>query len=132
MTFGKHLIIDANDCQGDISNKEHIQNFIDDLCELSHMNKKGETIFEFFPPSKFNIEKDIYGWSVVQIISLSNITIHINFISRTIYLDFFTCGIIKKDLIHSLFLTYFKPKNIKKIILNRDAIDLNLPFIENI
>ena len=31
MTFGKHLIIDANECKGDITNKEHIKNFINDL-----------------------------------------------------------------------------------------------------
>lgn len=129
MTFGRHLIIDANDCKGDITNKDNIQNFINDLCELSKMEKKGETIFEYFEDTPFNHQNDLVGYSVVQIISLSNITLHINFLSKTIYFDFFTCGALKTDLIHSLFVNYFNPKTIKKIIIQRDAINLKLPFI---
>lgn len=129
MTWGKHLIIDANECYGNIRDIELIRNFIDDLCELGKMKKKGDLVIEEFEENDFNIRNDLVGYSIVQIISLSNITIHINFISRTIYLDFFTCGTIKEDLIHSLFLNYFNPKTIKKIILNRDAIDLNIPFL---
>jgi len=93
------------------------------------MEKKGETIFEYFEDNKFNRDNDLVGYSVCQIISLSNIVLHINFISKTIYFDFFTCGSLKTDLIHSLFMNYFNPKTIKKIILNRDAIDLKLPYV---
>lgn len=129
MTWGKHLIIDANDCQSDITNKEHIQNFINDLCQLSKMEKKGETIFEYFEDTPFNRQNDLIGYSIVQIISLSNITIHINFLSKTLYMDFFTCGALKTDLIHSLFLNYFHPRTIKKLIIQRDATNPKLPFI---
>lgn len=130
MTFGKHLIIDANMCDEDnIRNLEKIKHFIDDLCELGKMEKKGDLIVEEFPENKFNIENDLVGYSIVQIISLSNITLHINFISRTIYFDFFTCGALKTDLIGVLFNNYFNPKTIKKIILQRDAINLKLPFV---
>lgn len=130
MTFGKHLIIDANLCdEENIKNIEKIKHFIDDLCEIGNMQKKGEMIIEIFPENKFNIDNDLVGYSIVQIISLSNITLHINFISRTIYFDFFTCGILKIDLIENLFNNYFNPKTIKKIILQRDAINQNLPFI---
>lgn len=129
MVFGKHLIIDANECQGEIRDRQHIQNFINDLCELSKMKKKGETIFTYFEDNDYNRCRDIVGWTIIQIISLSNITIHINEISRTIYFDFFTCGEIKEDLINILFQNYFKPKQIKKIILNRDAINNSHPFV---
>lgn len=130
MVFGKHLIIDANlCCEENIKNLEKINNFINDLCEIGKMDKKGEMIVEVFPENKFNIENDLVGYSIVQIISLSNITLHINFISRTIYFDFFTCGALKTDLICVLFTNYFNPKTIKKIILQRDAINQKLPFI---
>ena len=129
MVFGKHLIIDANECNANITNKDHIQDFIDDLCVIGKMEKKGETIFEYFEDNKFNRDNDLVGYSVCQIISLSNIVLHINFISKTIYFDFFTCGDLKIDLIGSLFTNYFNPKTIKKIILNRDAINLKLPFV---
>jgi len=130
MAFGRHLIIDANYCDEDnIKNLDKIKHFIDDLCELGKMEKKGELIVEVFPENKFNIENDLVGYSIVQIISLSSITLHINFISRTIYFDFFTCGILKTDLINVLFNNYFNPKTIKKIILQRDAVYLKLPFV---
>lgn len=129
MVFGKHLIIDANECSGEIRSIEKITNFIDDLCEIGQMQKKGDLIIEEFEENQFNINNDLIGYSIVQIISLSNITIHINFISRTIYFDFFTCGKIKEGLIVALFKNYFNPKTIKKIILQRDAINLKLPFV---
>ena len=129
MVFGKHLIIDANGCDEDnIRNIEKIKHFIDDLCEIGKMEKKGDLIIEEFLETKFNIDNDLVGYSIVQIISLSNITLHINFISKTIYFDFFTCGALKTDLINVLFQNYFNPKTIKKIILQRDAINLKLPF----
>lgn len=130
MVFGKHLIIDASGCDEDnMKNNEKIKHFIDDLCEIGKMEKKGNLIIEEFPETKFNIDNDLVGVSVVQIISLSNITLHINYISKTIYFDFFTCGALKTDLIGVIFNNYFNPKTIKKIILQRDAINLKLPFL---
>ena len=132
MVFGKHIIIDANECdEKKIKDLHHIKNFIDVLCNVGKMEKKGDLIIELFPETKFNIIRDLVGYSIVQIISLSNITLHINFYSRTIYFDFFTCGKLKENTIMSLFYIYFSPKTIKKIKLNRDAIDIYLPFVIN-
>lgn len=119
--FGTHLILDADCCEGDISNKKHIQKFINELVEKMGMKKVGETIFEYFEDNEYNRERDIVGYSVVQIISLSNITIHINEISRTIYLDVFTCGNLDETQVCLLFSDYFNAKKIKKQIISRDA-----------
>jgi S-adenosylmethionine/arginine decarboxylase-like enzyme len=131
MTFGKLLIIDANLCdEENIKNLEKIRHFIDDLCEIGKMEKKGDMIVEVFPDTKFNIENDLVGYSIVQIISLSNITLHINFISRTIYFDYFTCSKdLKENEVINLFTNYFNPKTIKKITLQRDATNQKLPFL---
>ena len=132
MVFGKHIIIDANECdEKKIKDLNNIKNFIDVLCRVGNMQKKGDLIVEFFPETKFNIKRDLVGYSIVQIISLSNITLHINFYSRTIYFDFFTCGSLRKNIIMILFYIYFSPKTIKKIMLNRDAIDTDLSFVIN-
>jgi len=130
MVFGTHLIIDAK-CEGNITDKNHIQNFIDELVEDMGMKKVNNTIFEYFIPNEYNIERDIVGYSVVQIISLSSITIHINEISKTIYCDCFTCSQLDKERVINIFKKYFEPISIKTIELKRDAIDLNLPFVEN-
>ena len=85
------------------------------------MKKVGETIFEYFEDHDYNRERDIVGYSVVQIISLSNITIHINEISKTVYLDVFTCGDFDDTKIGLIFSDYFQAQKIKKRILTRDA-----------
>ena len=92
MVFGTELILDCAGCEGNITDKEHIQKFIDELVEKMGMKKKGDTMFQYFQDDEYNRERDIVGYSVVQIISLSNITLHINEISKTFYVNIFTCG----------------------------------------
>jgi S-adenosylmethionine/arginine decarboxylase-like enzyme len=119
--FGSIFMLDASGCNGNITSKEHIQKFIDNLVDLMEMKKKGDTIYEYFDDNEYNRERDIVGYSVVQIISLSNITIHINEISRTIYLDIFTCGELDETKISILFSDYFLPLKIKKNMVIIDA-----------
>jgi len=132
--FGIHFILDADQCKGDLQDKKHIQSFIDTLVDKLDMKKKGETVFEYVITYNkvvkvrqrklnkfFEDNPDIVGWSVVQIISLSNITIHINEISRTIYLDVFTCGDLDDSKVTLLVSDFFKPTKIKKQIIYRDA-----------
>ena len=129
ITWGKHFIIDANKCEGNITCIENINNFITDLCRVGGMTKKGNLIVENFPDNQYNRERDLVGYSVVQIVSLSNVTLHINFISKTIYMDWFTCGELNEDKVINLFKYYFRPETIKTILLNREAIDANVPFV---
>ena len=70
--FGVHLMIDANNCNGYITNRNHIQKFIDVLVEALGMNKKGETVFEWFDYNECNIERDIVEWSVTLKETLSS------------------------------------------------------------
>ncbi len=130
MVFGKHIIIDANECnENKIKDLDNIKYFIDVLCKVGNMEKKGDLIIELFPENDFNIKNDLVGYSIVQIISLSNITLHINFISKTVYFDYFTCSKdLKENEVINLFTNCFNPKTIKKIILQRDAINSELPF----
>ena len=39
--FGTHLILDADDCQGKINDRKHIQSFIDTLVKEMGMKKVG-------------------------------------------------------------------------------------------
>ena len=119
--FGKHFIIDAGGCVGELRDISHIQEFIDTLVAKLGMNKKGETIFEYFEDNDYNRDRDIVGWSVVQIISLSSIVIHINEISKTIYLDVFTCGDLDDLTVTLHFSEYFRASKIKKQVITRDA-----------
>ena len=119
--FGTHLIIDCDKCEGKLNDKQHIQEFIDKLVELMKMKKMGDTAFIYFENNEYNQERDIVGYTVFQCISLSNITMHINEISKTIYLDVFSCSELDDIEIALLFSDYFKPTKMKKQRLIRDA-----------
>ena len=119
--FGNELLMDAYNCLGNLNKKEYIQLFIDELVMKTGMKKKGKTIFEYFEDNEFNRERDIVGYSVVQIISLSNITLHINEISKSIYLNFFTCSNLDDELVVKIFKNYFNPEHFRISIVERDA-----------
>ena len=113
--------MDDYNCLGNLNKKEYIQLFIDELVMKTGMKKKGKTIFEYFEDNEFNRERDIVGYSVVQIISLSNITLHINEISKSIYLNFFTCSNLDDELVVKIFKNYFNPEHFRISIVERDA-----------
>jgi len=130
MVFGTHLILDANKCDEiKIKDLENINDFIMGLCEIGNMKRKGNLIVEEFEDNEFNRDNDLVGYSIVQIISLSNITLHINFISKTIYFDFFTCGEVLESKIIKLFKYHFEPEITKKIIIYRDAKDIKSSIV---
>jgi S-adenosylmethionine/arginine decarboxylase-like enzyme len=119
--FGKHLILDITGMKA-TSDVVVIQQFIDELVlDVLKMKKKGDTIFEYFPDTQYNHQYDIVGYSVCQIISLSSITLHLNDLSGTGYMDIFTCGDIQTDDIINCVRKYFKAQTIHKLLISRDA-----------
>lgn len=121
MVFGRELFIDLDDCRGDICDIKGLNKLIDDICLIGGMSRKGDPLIEYFEDNDFNRERDIVGYSICQIISLSNITFHINEISKTVYINYFTCGEMKFNETLEVIREYFKPKNSKFMIVTRDA-----------
>jgi len=117
---GEELIIDARDCLGILDNKEIIEKFIDELCDLCEMNKVGNMVAEYFPYTQYNIDNDLCGYTIVQVISLSSITIHIAEISKTVYFNLHTCKYLPDDKVVEIFKNYFQPKALRRRIINRD------------
>jgi S-adenosylmethionine/arginine decarboxylase-like enzyme len=120
--FGKHLILDITGMNDGIRDAVVIQQFIDELVfDILKMKKKGDTIFEYFSDTEYNRQRDIVGYSVCQIISLSSITLHLNDLSGTAYMDIFTCGDILTDDIINCVRKYFNPQTIHDLLISRDA-----------
>jgi S-adenosylmethionine/arginine decarboxylase-like enzyme len=117
---GQELIIDACECQGILNNKEMIEKFIDELCEFCNMKKVGDMVAEYFPYTEYNIERDLCGYTIVQVISVSSITIHIAEISKTVYFNFHTCNYLDENKVEELFKSYFQPTSLRRRSINRD------------
>lgn len=122
--FGTLLIFDLKGCNSkDLNNRPKLQRFIDILVEeIMGMKKIGSTQFEYFPANDFNVQNNLVGYSITQIISMSSITIHICDISSDIYLDIFTCCCITDKImkdIQDLVNFTFKPTKIEQKTIER-------------
>jgi S-adenosylmethionine/arginine decarboxylase-like enzyme len=122
--FGSLLIFDCKECKSIFLNdKKILQYYIDKLIDIMNMKKIGPTIFEYFEPNEFNIEKDLVGYSITQIISMSSITTHICEGSKSVYIDIFTCCTINDNMIFEItgLINYiFNPNNINHKIISRE------------
>lgn len=123
--FGCLLIFDLKECncKNTLDNRPKLERFLEILVEqVMGMKRIGSAVYEYFPANEFNIENDLVGYSITQIISLSSITIHICDISSKIYLDIFTCCEINNKIlkdIEELVNFTFKPNKIEKKIIER-------------
>lgn len=124
MGFGSLLIWDLKDClTNHLNDKTILQYFINNIINIMNMKAVGNSIFEYFEPNEFNIENDLVGYSITQIISMSSITIHICEGSRNVYIDVFTCCNINDDIlkkINNLIEYIFNPNTINHKIIERN------------
>lgn len=121
-TFGTLMTFDCGKCNGLIDNKQIIDDFISKIVNGMNMKRIGEPTYEWFEDTPFNRENDLIGYSVTQIISLSSITLHICSISKSIFIDVFTCckvNDITIDMITHNINISFNPKTIIKKQINR-------------
>lgn len=114
--FGSLLIFDLKEVSGDTTDKITLNHFINTLVyDIMEMSIIGTPQFEYFPYNAYNIQRNLVGYSITTIISLSSITIHICDIPKTAYIDIFTCCEIDNtiiDKIESLIREVFKPTTI--------------------
>lgn len=121
-TFGTLMTFDCGECNGLIDNKQIIDDFISKIVNGMNMKRIGEPTYEWFEDTPFHRENDLIGYSVTQIISLSSITLHICSISKSIFIDVFTCckvnDLIVDMITHNINIS-FNPKTIIKKQINR-------------
>lgn len=122
-SFGWLSVYDLKNCKGDINNRLLLSNFLEVLVEnVMGMNIIGIPQFQYFEDNEFNRERDLIGYSITCIISLSSITIHICELSKTAYIDIFSCCELNDELdnqILNLIKSVFEPDKIRGKIIKR-------------
>jgi len=113
--WGFHLLLDLSQCNSNIKDKVKIKDFIKQLIKTIKMKAVGETIIRNFG------EGDTAGYSAMQLISTSSITLHAVNKFNSLYLDIFSCKDFEKEKAIDLAKEYFQPKYIKSKFLYRDA-----------
>lgn len=115
--WGKHLILDCAGCDFFLINDTtNIREFIKELVKRIGMIAHGEPQIEFLLPGTDN-----EGYSVLQMITTSNITIHFVNKTKEAYIDVFSCKDFDTIVVEETVKEYFEPTLIQSTILNRQA-----------
>lgn len=118
MTYwGHHLLLDCSDCDlTSITDKHNIYNFVKTVIQRIDMVAYGEPQIELLLPGTSN-----QGFSVLQMITTSNITAHFVDEDRSAYIDVFSCKNFDSDVVIDTIKEFFKPRQIKSNLINRHA-----------
>jgi len=114
-SWGYHLILDCSGCQ-DIDDRDQIYNFVKDLIQKIDMIAHGEPVIEYLLLGKPN-----QGYSLMQLITTSNICGHFMELDGTAYFDVFSCKEFDPATVEKVVKHYFNPKKIKSKMIKRQA-----------
>ena len=117
MSWGYHLILDCSGCNLEkIKSKNNIWAFVRTLIKRVGMKAHGDTIIE-----NLLAGTDNEGYSVLQMITTSNITAH--FVNKTgdAYIDLFSCKEFEAEIVIATVKEFFSPVGIKLNFIERQA-----------
>jgi len=114
--WGYHLMLDCAGCNDNIKSRDQIYNFIKELVERIDMNAHGEPIIEYLLPGE-----DKAGYSLMQLITTSNICAHFIEPNSTAYLDVFSCKEFDIKVAEDVFRKYFGPSLVRVNFITRQA-----------
>lgn len=115
MEWGRLATIDLYDCDKNlIKNKFQIKKFVSNLCKEIGMKKYGETIIRKFG------KNSLKGYSVMQFIETSTVTIHFDETENRAFIDIFSCKKLDVEKIEEFSKEFFKAKKSKTRLLVRN------------
>lgn len=83
--WGKLAIIDLKNCNFKIKSPEKIKKFVFELCESIGMERHGPLHIDRFG------EGDLEGYSCMQFLKTSSITVHFDELKSRAFIDIFSC-----------------------------------------
>ena len=113
--WGYHLMLDCAGCSN-IDSRDNIYQFVKDLVNQIKMTAHGEPIIEYLLPGDPN-----QGYSLMQLITTSNICGHFMELDGTAYFDIFSCKEFDLTVAQNVVHKYFAPKQVKVNFLTRQA-----------
>lgn len=103
--YGRHVMVDAAQCNDRLLELDDINQFVADLVDRIDMVAFGDIVSARFGGG---IET---GISAVQLIETSCISLHTNDASRDLYLDVFSCKDFNPEDVVAVVAEYFAPEN---------------------
>ena len=114
--WGYHLMLDCSGCNLNVSNKDSIYQFVKELIDEIDMIAHGEPIIEHLLPGDPK-----QGYSLMQLITTSNICAHFMDHGGTAYIDIFSCKEFDIETAKTVVNKYFEPSKMRVYYLTRHA-----------
>ena len=112
-SWGKHLLLDAKDCNEDINDQKIVKQFLFLLVEEIEM-------VPLAPPFTIYVDdEDGKGVTGYQLIRTSHISFHGDDNGKRVFLDVFSCEDFDEDDVVRLFDRFFSPSEIKRQLIIR-------------
>ena len=109
-------MLDCSGCNENIANRDQIYRFTKDLVTRIDMTAHGEPIIEHLLPGDPK-----QGYSMMQLITTSNICAHFMELDGTAYFDIFSCKPFNIDIAQDVVKEYFNPKKLRVNYITRHA-----------
>jgi len=114
MNWGKLATINLYSCNKEyIRNKSKIKEFVVKLCKVINMKRFGSTTIKRFGAGKLK------GYSVMQFIQTSSITIHFDEEENRAFIDIFSCKDFDSKIAEKFSRDFFEAQKSKRRILLR-------------
>ena len=100
--WGMMAVIDLHDCDRErLADPDTIRRFVPVVVDAIGMKTHGPTLLERFG------EGDLEGWSAMQFIETSSLTIHADEFSGRCYVDVFSCKAFDPEVAAAIAVEYF-------------------------
>ncbi len=114
MEWGRLVTIDLHNCDKEkIKNKKEIKKFVYELCKDINMRRFGPTRIKRFG------QDELKGYSALQFLQTSSITIHFDEKENRAFIDIFSCKKFNVKKTEKFSKKFFKAKKSKTRILQR-------------
>jgi len=108
--WGQLLSLDLNRCEHSfMNNPEKLREFSKEICREIDMVPFGEPIIKRFPIGNETLE----GYSMMQFIMTSSITVHLDEIDNRAFIDIFSCKRFDAKIAKKFCKNFFRAKKIR-------------------
>lgn len=109
-------MLDCSGCNSNIASKDSIYCFVKELVDKIGMTPHGEPVIEYLLPGDPK-----QGYSLMQLITTSNICGHFMELDGTAYFDVFSCKQYEIETVKFVVQKYFDPKKMRVTFMTRQA-----------
>lgn len=110
--WGLEIQVDLTNCDADtIRDKELIENFVIELCDLIKMKRFGPCTVVHFGE-----DERVAGFSVTQLIETSLISGHFANQTNAAYINVFSCKEFDPKIVEDFCAAYFKAKDVTSLV----------------